>query len=656
MTSDSILSTLFVFLVAAVLAVPGAQKLGLGRVLGYLVAGILAGPWGLALIREPAELQLLTELGTGILLFLLGMELKPALIRGMWQRILLQGIPFWLLTAGAFLLIGLVNEQIWYKAVAIAVALAMSSATLVREFIATKNLGGTSRGDLASSIVTSQVLLFFPVLVLLPLIGFGNPLQEFTGISGVLIDLGLSALVVGVGHIVLKQVFRYITSTQSPELFIAAVLLMLVGTVLLFENLGSSALLGAYLAGYLMGLSEFNRELDSSIGPFRGLLLGFFFLTFGVSIDLGLLLQYPHIVLAVLVVMLAVKFSLALLITSLRDGWHRQHVLTALLVAPAGELSFVLLAVAMAFQALGRELGSGLMVVVALSMLLTPLMQAMYRRRTSIESVGDNEASGTDFLSGTDDTLPRDSKTSVKSPGRMARLVTNPFAETSDSDLSVVMGNAREVPVLVAGFGRVGQTVSRILASAGMKPTIIDHDPARLFDARRLGYSTLCGDALRLDLLEAAGIETARVLVVALDDHRHSVALVNLMQQHYPATALVVRGIDRYHQIELACAGVDKCHRENFESAVLLGEDTLTALGIDWEEAERISEAFRDHETRLIEAEISAGQQRLEQGEDVFSPALSLGYRQVDSGLAELLQKDLEAHRKEQTLKTTKGR
>lgn len=656
MTSDSILSTLFVFLVAAVLAVPGAQKLGLGRVLGYLVAGILAGPWGLALIREPAELQLLTELGTGMLLFLLGMELKPALLRDMWRRILLQGIPFWLLTAGTFLLIGLANEQIWYKAVAIAVALAMSSATMVREFVATKNLAGSSRGDLAASIVTAQVLLFFPVLVLLPLIGFGNPLQEFTGISGVLIDLGLSALVVGVGHIVLKQVFRYITATQSPELFIAAVLLLLVGTVLLFANLGSSALLGAYLAGYLMGLSEFNRELDSSIGPFRGLLLGFFFLTFGVSIDLGLLLQYPHIVLAVLVVMLAVKFSLALLITSLRDGWHRQHLLTASLVAPAGELSFVLLAVAMAFQALGRELGSGLMVVVALSMLLSPLMQAMYRRRYSIESSSVNVSDPADTASSSDPQgLQSAASQQGRSPGRMARSVINPFAGTSSGDLSVLMGNAREVPVLVAGFGRVGQTVSRILASAGMKPAIIDHDPARLFDARRLGYSTLCGDALRKDLLEAAGVETARVLVVALDDHRHSVSLVNLMQQHYPATALVVRGIDRYHQIELACAGVDKCHRENFESAVLLGEDTLTALGIDWEEAERISEAFRDHEARLIETEINAGQQRLEQGEDVFSPALSLGYRQVDSGLAELLQKDLEAHRKEQTLKDNEG-
>ncbi len=617
MTGDSILSTLFVFLVAAVLAVPGAQKLGLGRVLGYLVAGVLVGPWGLALIREPGELQLLTELGTGLLLFLLGMQLKPALLLGMKRRILLQGIPFWAITTVLFLLIGLANGLIWYKSIAVAVALAMSSSTLIREFIESKNLVGSSRGDMAASMATSQVLLFFPILVLLPLLGFGNPLQEFTGLQGVLIDLGLSAAVIGAGHVVLKHTFRYITSTQSPELFVAAVLLMLVGTVLLFNNLGSSGLLGAYLAGCLMGLSEFNKELDSSIGPFKGLLLGFFFLTLGVAIDLGLMLRYPHIVLAVLVVMLLVKFALALFIAYLRDGWHRQHLLTAMLVAPAGELSFVLLAVAMTFQALGRELGSGLMVVVALSMLLTPLMQVLYQRRYSMAAL---------------------------SPGAQNALSSG----TAGSGLSHA---AAEVPVVVAGFGRVGQTVCRILASAGMKPTIIDHDPARLVDAKRLGYTTFCGDAVRRDLLEAAGVDEARALVIALDDRRHSIALVSLMQQHHPATALVVRGVDRYHQIELACSGVRKCHRENFESAVLLGEDTLTALGINWEEAERITEAFRDHETHLIEAEITVGAELRAQGEAVFSPSLSLGYRQVDSGIAELLEKDFEAHSKEQTLK-----
>jgi len=623
MTGDSLLSTLFVFLLAAVLAVPGAERLGLGRVLGYLVAGVLVGPWGLALIREPGELQLLTDLGTGLLLFLLGTQLRPGVLQGMRSRMLLQGLPFWLVCSCLFLMLGLAQGLIWYKAMAVAVALALSSYTLVHEFIDAKNLESTSRGEMASSFATTQVLLFFPLLVLLPLLGFGNPLQEFTGVKGVLVDLALAIGLLGLGHFLLKQVFRYITASQSPELFVAVVLLMLVGSVWLFANLGSSGLLGAYLAGCLMGLSEFNKELASSIGPFKGLLLGFFFLTLGLSIDLGLMLRYPHIVLAVLILMLLIKFLVALLLVYLRDGWHRQHILTALLLAPAGELSFILLSVAMTFQALDRELGSGLMVVVALSMLLTPVLQLLYRRHGPLES---------------DDAG-----------------LTGAVQATSGVTGALAAQSARKVPVMIIGFGRVGQTVTRLLASAGMQPIIIDHDPLALDEARRLGYRTLCGDARRLDLLEAAGVASARAMVIAIDDRRHCMALIALMQQHYPSTALVVRSTDRYHQIELACAGVDKAHRENFESAVLLGEDTLTTLGIDWEEAERISEAFRDHENRLIDDGIESGRERQAQGEEVHSPSLSLGYRQIDTGLAELLQKDFEAHTTEQSLKQRKS-
>lgn len=618
MTGDSLLSTLFVFLLAAVLAVPGAERLGLGRVLGYLVAGVLVGPWGLALIREPGELQLLTDLGTGMLLFLLGMQLRPATLAMMQKRMLLQGLPFWFLCSLLFLVLGLAQGLIWYKALAIAVALAMSSYTLIHEFIGAKNLDGTSRGEMASTIATTQVLLFFPLLVLLPLLGFGNPLQEFIGVKGVLIDLALALVLLGAGHFLVKQVFRYITSSQSPELFIAAVLLMLVGSVWLFVSLGSSGLLGAYMAGCLMGLSEFNKELASSLGPFKGLLLGFFFLTLGLSIDLGLMLRYPHIVLAILVLMFLIKFIAALVLAYLRDGWHRQHLLTALLLAPAGELSFILLSVAISFQALDRELGSGLMVVVALSMLLTPVMQLLYRRHSPLET--------------------------DEPPTRKEQML-------SGSDGTSATHSSRKVPVLIVGFGRVGQTVTRLLASAGMQPIIIDHDPLALEEARSIGYRTLCGDARRLDLLEAAGVTAARAMVIAVDDRRHCMALIALMQQHYPSTVLVVRSTDRYHQIELACAGVDKAHRENFESAVLLGEDTLTALGIDWEEAERVSEAFRDHENRLIEEGIEAGRNRVAEGREVHSPSLSLGYRQIDTGLAELLKTDFEAYKTEQTLK-----
>ena len=615
-TGDSLLEILFICLLATALAVPGAQKLGLGRALGYLVAGILIGPWGLAVIREPVELRLLSEVATGMLLFLIGLQLQPTPLQRLRTEILYQGFPFWFISALLFFLVGLSTGLGWPAALAVALALAFSSDTMVGEFIEMKNLGTTSRGASAFAITSSQALMFLPLLILVPLLGFGNPLQDSVGLQSVLLDIVISVAVVGLGHLLLKHLLRYITATQSPELFLAAVLLMLTGVVLLFIKLGSSALPGAFLAGCLMAASEFRRELVSTLRPWRGLLLGFFFLTMGVSVDFGLFLRYPHIVIPVLVVMLFIKFAVALSLDYLRSNKESPHFLTAMLVAPAGELSFVMLSVAVAYQAVDRELGSGLMVVVALSMALTPVLQMMYRRSRERDNSNDHHHG-------------------ERGGDRPAR------------PLSAVFNNAKEAPIVIAGFGRIGQTVCRLLVSAGMQPVLIDHDPERLAEATQLGFRTWCGDALRHDLLQQAGLDNMKTLVVAVDDRERSMQLVEMVQEKFPHITLVVRSADRYHQVELACAGVENSHRENFESAVLIGEDALAAIGIDWEETERISEAFRDHETRLIESEIAQGRENIASGEPSFSPSLSLGYSQVDNGLQELLSLDNAAFEEE---------
>jgi len=616
-TGDSLLEILFICLLATALAVPGAQKLGLGRALGYLVAGMLIGPWGLAVIREPVELRLLSEVATGMLLFLIGLQLQPTSLQRMRTEILYQGLPFWFISASLFFMVGLSTGLAWLTALAVALALAFSSDTMVREFIEMKNLDNTSRGASALAITSSQALLFLPLLILVPLLGFGNPLQDSVGLQSVLLDIGISVTVVVLGHLLLKHLLRYITATQSPELFLATVLLMLTGVVLLFIKLGSSALPGAFLAGCLMAASEFRQELVSTLRPWRGLLLGFFFLTLGVSVDFGLFLRYPHIVIPVLVVMLFIKFAVALSLDYLRNNGQRPHFLTAMLVAPAGELSFVMLSIAVAYQAVDRELGSGLMVVVALSMALTPVLQMMYRRsRERHDSID---------------------KGRHREQGAGSQAIT----------VAAVFKNAREAPIVIAGFGRIGQTVCRLLVSAGMQPVLIDHDPERLAEATRLGFRTWCGDALRHDLLQQAGLDNMKTLVVAVDDRKRSMQLVEMVQEKFPHITLVVRSADRYHQVELACAGVENSHRENFESAVLIGEDALSAIGIDWEETERISEAFRDHETRLIESEIALGRENIASGEPSFSPSLSLGYSQVDKGLRELLALDHGAYEEE---------
>jgi len=621
---ESLLGTLFVCLMAAALAVPGAQKLGLGRVLGYLVAGILIGPWGLAMVREPVELELLADIATGMLLFLIGFQLQPETLLRLRGRILTQGLPFWIVSTVLFTLIGLSLDLDWPKAVAVSAALALSSHTLISEFVEIKNLSGSSRGDLAISITTTHALLFLPLMILLPLLGFGNPLQEPVGLQSVLLDLALSALVIAFGHWVFKHVLRYITATQAPELFLIVVLLMLIGVLLLFISFGSSALLGALLAGYVMAASEFRQELASTLRPWRGMLLGFFFITLGVWIDFGLLLRYPLIVLAVLVVMLVSKLLVALAINYLSGDKQRPHLLTAMLVAPAGELSFVALSIAIAYQAVDRQLGSGLVVVIALSMLLTPVMQMLYKRRRA------------QLVGGVQDVIGQAGATDagLQEADRSASI---PATE------KVAYSHAKEVPVLIAGFGRVGQTVCRLLVSAGMQPTLIDHDPERLAEVSRLGFRTFCGDALRVDLLEQAGLDYMQVLVIAVDDRRRSMELISLVQDRFPHVKLVVRSTDRYQQVELACIGVDSSHRENFESAVLLGEDALASIGIDWEESERISEAFRDHEARLMDEEIQRGRERVLAGEAVYSPSLALGYTQVNGSLETLLSLDSEA-------------
>ena len=629
---ESLLATLFVCLMAAALAVPGAQKLGLGRVLGYLVAGILIGPWGLAMVREPVELKLLGDIATGMMLFLIGFQLQPEILFRLRHRILTQGLPFWVATTVLFTLVGLTCGLDWPKALAIAAALALSSHTLVSEFVESKNLSGSSRGDLAITVTTTHALLFLPLMILLPLLGFGNPLQEPVGLQSVLLDLALSALVIACGHWLFQHLLRYITATQAPELFLVVVLLMLIGVLLLFIHFGSSALLGALLAGYVMAASEFRQELASTLRPWRGMLLGFFFITLGVWIDFGLLLRYPLIVLAVLVVMLVVKLLVALAINYFASDKEQPHLLTAMLVAPAGELSFVALGIAIAYQAVDRQLGSGLVVVIALSMLLTPIMQMLYSRRRAQLSTATQAVSGTGDV--------------IEAPEAAVDKTDTTQFEDAQPDSAIepqVHSHVTGAPVLIAGFGRVGQTVCRLLVSAGMQPTLIDHDPERLAAVSRLGFDTYCGDALRADLLEQAGLNNMQALVIAVDDRRRSMQLVSLVQERFPHVRLIVRSADRYHQVELASVGVDSSHRENFESAVLLGEDALAAIGIDWEESERISEAFRDHEARLMDAEIERGREQVLAGEAVFSPSLALGYTQVNGGLETLLSLDSEA-------------
>ena len=304
-------------------------------------------------------------------------------------------------------------------------------------------------------------------------------------------------------------------------------------------------------------------------------------------------------------------------------------------------MSFVALSIAIAFQAVDRELGSGLVLVIVLSMILMPVIQILYNRR---------RAGAVSSLEGQLENQPNiNSQTSVDV------FSTQTLSDRDAPAEATVFPGATGAPLLIAGFGRIGQTICRLMVSAGMQPVLVDHDPEKLDEVTRLGFRTYCGDALRPELLEMAGLNAMTAMVIAIEDRRRSMQLVAMAREHFPHVRLVVRSADRYHQVELASTGVVACHQENYESAVLMGEDALSAIGIDWEESERIAEAFRDHEARLIESEIERGREKVESGEPVYNPSLALGYTQVDAELSKLLALDNEAFERELELKSDQG-
>lgn len=607
MENNSQLLNVFIYLAAAAVAVPGARWLGFGPVLGYLIAGIAIGPWGLALIREAGDITLLSEISAAAMLFLIGFELQPSALRRLRYTLLKVGGLHWLFCTLVFFLIGVAAALEWHRALAVALAMSLSSHAMVSYFLSSKNLSDTARGDNVRSVLLAQSVVFLPLLIFMPVFGFGSTLQENLGWFGMLRLIVVVAGVIFVGRYVVRYGLRYMNATQMPDMFVALALLLVVGIMLLLQMVGSTFYIGPLIAGILLAVSEGRGEIESAIEPFRGLMLGLFFVSMGLLVDFGLLLQYPHIVFAVLLVMLITKALVMVLVgrfdSQLEDS--RQHWLPAVLVSPAGELSFVLLVVAMSYQALDAELGAGMIVVVALSMLIMPVLQIAYnkhaaRRISTLKQLAEDDAS----------------------------------PDSSDTGTTV----------LLIGVGRVGQTVGRMLKSANIKVTAIDYDPVSLDVIGRFGFRVFCGDAMRQDLLELAGIERARVAVLAFDDNDRLIALVNMIRSKYPHVAIVARSRDRMQQIDLIAMGVEKSHRETFESAILMGEDVLNSLGIEVDETERVAEAFRDHDERLLFQEIDLAIEEERVGR------LSLTGNRSES-LESLLARDQREFEKEQALK-----
>jgi glutathione-regulated potassium-efflux system ancillary protein KefC len=544
-----------IFLAAAVVCVPIAARLGLGSVLGYLIAGAAIGPWGLALVGDVAATQNLAELGVVLMLFVIGLELDPRRFLAMRGVVFgggtLQLAASGLVLGGALFALGVK----WQGALVGGLALALSSTAIAMQALGERNELDTPTGRSSFGILLFQDIAAIPLIALVPFIGQvdragSQPLWMRIAIAAAAV-LG----VIVIGRYLTRPVLRLIAKVDVRELFTAFALLLVIGIAELMSLAGLSMGLGAFLAGVLLAGSEFRHALESDIEPFKGLLLGLFFISVGMTIDFGLVATQPGTVAALLAGFLALKIA-SLWFVAGRISICRERWLFAFLLSQGGEFAFVVFGAARVARLFDGPQEALLTITVALSMATTPLLLLAYDRATARRS----------------------------SASRPSDAVSP------------------EGPVIIAGFGRFGQIVGRLLLANGIRAVVLDHDADQVDSLRKFGYRVFYGDATRLDLLEAAGARKARLLVNAIDDVDASLALVDRVRANFPGLEIVSRARNVSHYFELRLRGVTIAERETFESALRAGRFALERLGVDRFRAKELADAFRRHNIASVDA------------------------------------------------------
>jgi glutathione-regulated potassium-efflux system ancillary protein KefC len=579
------LSTSLVYLAAAVLAVPLARLLGLGSIIGYLGAGIAIGPWGLKLVTDAQAMLHFAEFGVVLMLFLVGLELEP---RRLWA--LRRPIFGWgsAQLVGSAALIGLIGWTFGVDgrlAIVAGLGLAMSSTAIGLGVLAERNLMATAGGQGVLSTALLQDIAAIPILAIVPLLAVGPGDGNAIDWRGLGKAFGVIALIILGGRLALRPALRWIAHSRTPEIFTAASLLLVVATAALMQSVGLSMALGAFLAGVLLAESEYRRELETDLEPFKGLLLGLFFIAVGMSIDFAVVLRQPLLIATVVLGFLAVKAVVLALIARAMPLPLAERPVFGILLAQGGEFGFVVFQTAQQSRVIGAEASSFLVAAVALSMLLTPIL-----------------------LVATD------------------RWIAPRLAARRDGAKPAELDEPQHAPVIIAGFGRYGQTIGRLLNANGLKATVLDHDADQVETVRRFGWRVFYGDAARLDLLRIAGAADARVFVLAIDDVEQSVAVAKLVRSQFPQLSIVARARNVSHFYRLRQLGVTLIERETLDSALMSGRSVLEALGWQPHTARTQALRFRQHNVELVEqmaphlgdeqkliALAKAGRQQLEQ-------------------------------------------
>ena len=561
------LSNALIYLAAAVVCVPIAWRFKLGAVLGYLLAGILIGPWGLNLVSDIESILHFSEFGVVLMLFVIGLELEPKRLFEMRRRVF-GGGALQLALAGSALALGAVALGLdWKAALVIGLAMALSSTAIAISTMTERNFLPTPTGQSAFAVLLFQDIAAIPLLAVIPLLGVAaatKGTQNLDGPAWIAIAKAIGAIVavVIIGLYFTRPLLRLVAKTNLREVFTAFALLLVIGIAQIMSLVGLSMGLGAFLAGVLLASSEYRHALETDIEPFKGLLLGLFFISVGMTIDFGLLVNQPDRVAILLASFLAVKLAALWLTARIIGVTSRQRWLFAILLSQGGEFAFVVFGSAAMAGVLSREWVDVLNMTVALSMATTPLLLLLH-----------------DWW--------------------MARI------ECADDE----KGKADEIDeenthVIIAGFGRFGQIVGRLLFANGIHAVVLDHDPDQIELLRKFGYKVFYGDASRLDLLQAAGAAKATLLVNAIDNVEASLLLSDIVRRNFPNLKMVARARNVMHYVELRSRGVDLIERETFESALKAGRHSLEVLGIDRFRARDMANIFRRHNMHDLDAHV----------------------------------------------------
>jgi len=568
MNAHSLLIQALVYLAAGVVSVPVAKRLGLGSVLGYLIAGVLIGPFVLNLVGEPKQVQAFAEFGVVILLFLIGLEVRPALLWKLRTAIFGLGLAQVL---GAAALIGGASMAFgldWRAGAAVGLILAMSSTAIVLQSLEEKGQRQGPVGQASFGVLLFQDLAVIPLFALLPLLApagvaappahlVANILAPLPGWAQALAQLAAVVVVVAGGRYLTRPLFRFIAAARLREIFTATALLLVVAVAALMELVGLSPALGAFLAGVVLAESEFRRELETDIEPFRGLLLGLFFITVGAGLDLGLVAAHPLAIVGLVAGLMALKTLAMYTAGRVFRHDHRTALTTAVALAQGGEFAFVLLGFVLGAQVMDAALARLLTAVVAVSMAATPIVSAAYDRFVLSRPEERDE------------------------PERL------PFDDASPD-------------VIVAGFGRFGQIASRLLMANNFKVVLLDSSIEQVDIIRRFGWQVHYGDASRMDLLRTSGAEKAKLLLVAIDDKDKAVEMVEAAHAAFPHLTIFARAFDRRHAYELMKTPGVEVERETLESAINFGRRALLQLGVSERRASRAAALFREQDAAIF--------------------------------------------------------